>query len=614
MASRRPESARGAKAPSTPAASPEPRQNSARPSGRLRLALTGTVTAIVLLIYLATGAPGAWWGDGLEFACAAWTRGIPHPTGYPLYTNIGYLVMKTLRWLDPGRALTVFGAVLLATSLGLLIPLFQRLISASADRSAEDAPDELGIRGLLPATGLALLVAFATTVWENATFTDVFPLTFFLGALILRLAWTGRHRQPGIGRALAMGLVVGLGLINHYCFLAVVPLATFCVLRWAYRSSRPWRMIAGSLGCALAVMLLGYLYLILRARANPLLNWGDPSTLGRLTWTLRGGQFTQLKVQAGEMPVVAGLARWLYWWGTQWISEDRLAAAPGIILGAATVGTALAGLVRLARRRWELGLGLLAAIGATAGYAALYHIPDIDSYFMIALPAAAIGWLVAIQWLLGRLRRTNPDFMRRPITHALPAILALSVILAHYHIEDKSWDTGPSNWGRTVLDALPKDAIVITGGDADIYSLWYQQMVRGVRPDVSVVGSNFIFYSWYKKYFAAGGRPKVPLVIEDREPGLKLTFDVALFSGVILPNMAAHRPVYVTYYDPLFAEYLAPQKVANLLPPTYRDICTYPARYLPLDTLYKLTPSPALAAMDKDQLTDEFMGYYRRKL
>ena len=95
-------------------------------------ALTWAAAGAVLLVYLATAAPCAWWGDGLELACAAWTLGIPHPTGYPLYTVTGHVWMHLLGRLDPGRALTLYNTVCLTLAGGMLIGLGINELSMSA--------------------------------------------------------------------------------------------------------------------------------------------------------------------------------------------------------------------------------------------------------------------------------------------------------------------------------------------------------------------------------------------------------------------------------------------------------------------------------------------------
>ena len=44
-----------------------------------------------MMVYLATMPRGLVWGDGIELVSVASTLGIAHPTGYPLFTLLGYV-------------------------------------------------------------------------------------------------------------------------------------------------------------------------------------------------------------------------------------------------------------------------------------------------------------------------------------------------------------------------------------------------------------------------------------------------------------------------------------------------------------------------------------------
>ena len=600
----------------------------------------------VFLVYLRTAAPGAWWGDGLEFACAAKTMGIPHAPGYPFYTVAGHLVMKLLFWLDPGRALTLFGAALLSISIGLLLPLFRRILFECGMRNAEcgikETPGEdvrnssihsafrIPHSAFLLSFGASLLLAFSKTVWDQATSADVHPLTFFNGTLMLGLAWVPRSARPGAGRAAAFGALLGLGLLNHYSILALAPLAALCVLAWTLRAPRArWAVPLVSLLC-FALMLTGYLYLPWRAAANPPLNIGDPSTLGRLWQGLRGGQYGSIFLTANPDQVAhgittadliaQGIARWIRWWGAEWLPL-RWGNTPMLTLplGATLLALALAGLARLAWRRWELGLGLLGALAATCCYGAFYHISDIEPYFMVALPAAMAGWISLAIWAAGRLPSPRGGLVRGLLV-ALPVLWALALVAANFHDTDKSWDEGPAIYGQAILTALPKDALVVTnsGDDGAIYSLWYQQMVLGRRPDVTVYGAGFIFQSWYARYFEHPGRPKIPAFVENRplSQSDQLIFNVKLFRGVLLPNLAQGRRVFVNNLnplDPFIREYLNPTPVAPLLRPQYYEACTYPFLYTVGPVLYELHPNPGLARLDETALTAEFKSFIALK-
>ena len=149
-------------------------------------------------------------------------------------------------------------------------------------------------------------------------------------------------------------------------------------------------------------LLAGYLYIPLRARANPAINFGDPATFEGFLWTLRGGDYAAMNALRAEWMgklALDGLARWLFWWGRQAMPESLLieGGEPGksATLQAGLVLAALAalGCALIAARRRAFGAGLLAMLGATLAFSVFYRIPDIDAYFLPALPAAGLGWL-----------------------------------------------------------------------------------------------------------------------------------------------------------------------------------------------------------------------------
>ena len=52
------------------------------------------VFLIALYVYIITLAPTVWFIDSGELAAVASTLGIAHPTGYPLFTIVGYIFTK----------------------------------------------------------------------------------------------------------------------------------------------------------------------------------------------------------------------------------------------------------------------------------------------------------------------------------------------------------------------------------------------------------------------------------------------------------------------------------------------------------------------------------------
>ena len=528
----------------------------------------------IFVVYLRTGAPGAWWGDGLELACAAKTLGVPHPTGYPLYTVLGWTAMHVLPWVDPGRALTILSALACAASAWVAGLLALRWLEG--EQGARASGGARRTIALAAAAGAMLFWAFARTIWEHATFAEVYPLTLLLAVALVAVA--ARPDSRPRRRAAALGMLWGLAALNHYSIVELAPFVVFALLD----SSRSpegrirARAVAANLGSFLAVSslcLLGYLYLPLRAAANPPLNWGDPSNLERLLWVLRGGYFINFDFFAGESRLVSaakGLQTWLDGWGRQ-VAPDSLAALR-MPLGCAIAAGALAGCFLIAKRRPLFGWGLFATLLTSAFVLASYRIRDPEGYVFPAMPAAFLGWIELVRFGVSR----APALSQRRWLPALvpaPAVLLASL---HYGAVDKSWDDGPSRWAAAALDAAPQGALLITRErwDSEIFALWYEQIVHGRRLDVTVYGSGFIFRGWYRKYFEAAGRPRIPIYVGDRAPEDKTLFDTALIGGVILPNIGSRR-VLVTFQDDVLEKHFSPRRSAILLPRSYYAATAY---------------------------------------
>lgn len=547
--------------------------------------LAWVLAAGVLVLYLATAAPNPYWGDGMELASAATVLGIGHPTGYPLYMVVAHAAIRLMGWMEPGRATTVLDAILLAAACGMTTLLLRRVLAAKS------------YSGFLIAAGIAALIAVARTVWEHATITEVYPLTYFMCVAVLGVAWTKAGAQPTLRRAAGLGALVGFASLNHYSILAYYPLAGLVVIEWTWKKSVREKIgyIGTGIGCWLA-MLSGYLYLPLRARANPAINWGDPRTPGRMLYMLTGGEFSKLNFSEWSLPPREGVVRWLAWWAKEWIPNcpTALAAAVGTVM----VALALTGLAALAKRRPALGIGLALAILATALFSVYYHILDIDAYFMPALPCAAIGWIEAGRMIAGRGRLPAWPAL------ALPAA-ALLVVIGRFPEMDKSWDRRPTIYGEEVLNALPPNAIVLAEGDNSIFPLWYQQLALGRRPDVTVVAPELLLHDWYARYFEAAGRPRVPIRIEGRRASDKRYFDIATACNVILPCFKAGHRIFTAYDDDIQRAFFSPRPVKRLPPGgAYREF-VHSDVGLPPPVLYELKPNPALASMTREQIWAE---------
>lgn len=567
----------------------------------LRTLLPLVVAAFMLLIYAGGAAPGAWWGDGQELACAARTLGVPHPTGYPLYVLIGHALTRLAPGADAGRLLTLLSALLCAAGLGLT-----GIAAAVTSRRGDETGTlhETGREGasaplaLVPGV-LTLVAGVSLTLWDHATFAEVYPLTFFLVSAILITLGPPPQRtglRPGLRLALG-GAFCGLAAANHYSALAVAPLALAGALRIAYaadgRGVRGGTVMLRYLGLffvAFALPFCLYLYIPLRAAANPPLNWGNPVGASGLLWVLRGGDFPAWFLRQGAgAGGVSGVARTMDWWGMQFLPLTPGPFARGA--GCAIFCAAFAGCAILGRRDRVLSGGLIASLLITGAFPVVYPIADIEAYLLPAIPAAVFGG-VALVDAAARSGSGERGRARAILITLCLAVTAMTTLIVRRPVMDKSGDHGPRAWTSAVFAALPPDAAVITaqGRDTEIFSLWEAQMSRGERADVVVFGAGFLFTPWFADHLEHPSRPKIDIALHAREPGSKEVYDAALLGGVVARVIGGRR-VFTTFMDDTLRNYMNPTPAARLLPDGYYRATAY--RFaLPGPVLYELRPSP----------------------
>lgn len=91
----------------------------------------------------------------------------------------------------------------------------------------------------------------------------------------------------------------------------------------------------------------------------------------------------------------------------------------------------------------------------------------------------------------------------------LPVLVASKEWGAH----DRSTKMTPHDMAYNYLISCPPNAILFTYGDNDTYSLWYDQEVEGIRPDVRIVNLSLFSGDWYIRQMTKKMNESEPLPI-----------------------------------------------------------------------------------------------------
>lgn len=207
------------------------------------------VVTLAFAFYWRTGAPTVLTGDQAEHQMAAWMVGVPHATGYPLFTMLNAVAVRLLPFGDIARRVTLMTAVWSALAV-LLVFLLVRRLSGN------------GLAGLVAAAALATSAEF----WSLATIAEVYTLQ----ALFILLIWwcLTQYWAAGSPRFVyAAAFVAGLATTHHGSFVPIVVPALLAMVAapllwqaWQRRQWSAWRVIGL---CAVSALLglMPWLYL-----------------------------------------------------------------------------------------------------------------------------------------------------------------------------------------------------------------------------------------------------------------------------------------------------------------------------------------------------------------
>ena len=445
------------------------------PTGRLLLIGLSFVALVAYGLTLATGVVGY---DSAELTTGAYTLGIVHPSGYPLFLLLGKLFAQL-----------PLGSV--AARINFMTALWGALTIGVTGRIIWQITD----RALAAAVG-ALLLAFATVFWEMSVVAEVYTLNTLLtaAALSLLLDW----RKSGSPRLLAAaGLCFSLGLANHLSIVFFLPLVI--ILVWSGRRTLTTGAVVGA-ALATALPLLLYLYLPWRSAANPALNYVgryydvDLQTWRGLFWMISGAAY-HMFAGGYDWP---GLVAEMVTFGAQ---LGRSFGAPALIWGAI-------GAVWLLWRQRTVGLALAAAALAHTAFYVNYNV--VDKYTMF-LPVyliwgvlAGCGVSMTLQWMTEWAPKAPGG--RRWLPAALICAPLLVSLWLNWGIVDRRTATPDADRALAIMDTAPPQAVLVADWSTAVI-LEYLQLVERRRPDVEIVNrSRFEVATYYRHWRVDGAQ------------------------------------------------------------------------------------------------------------
>jgi hypothetical protein len=216
---------------------------------------------LTFFVYLFTLSPSVNLGDSGELTAAAFCLGVPHPSGYPVYSLLGKLFC-----LFPlgsiGFRMNLMSAVFGVLAVGVIYSLIERIT-----RSKVGAWVGAGV------------LAFISLFWWQTVAAEVYTVHAFFVSLLFWLLWRWDESRKSY-LLVAFSLVTGLSFGNHLQTVMLAPAVFYLILAREARALVEWKRLL-PLSLMFAVGLLVYVYLPVRTLADAAVHWGDPDNLDR---------------------------------------------------------------------------------------------------------------------------------------------------------------------------------------------------------------------------------------------------------------------------------------------------------------------------------------------
>jgi len=465
--------------------------------------------AALLPVYLATAAPDLTFWDAPEFMTAAHTIGIPHPPGTPLWVLTAKVFSLMFSARGPASAVTMLSVVATVAACALGARLVARWLH--------------GGLGALIALAAAVGAGTMTSVWANATETEVYALSLLLA--IAMVSAGDRAGQPGASddvryRARALlAFLAALAVPMHLSALVALPAA----IAFAWHGPRP-RVRDVLVWGALALLALSAVAVLpIRAHFAPELNSGNPVDLRSLYAVITREQYAVAGLWPRRAPLWIQFGNLFQWADWQVALGLRPTVGPSWVRTPLTVVWAVLGIFGL-RHLWRsdrrVGRGVaVLLVSATAGVVVWLNLRAGTSFGEGYLAAGALhearerDYFFALGfWTWGLLAGTGVAALAttltahtaRPIRNAVrTALFAFAAIplVANASVMNRTHEPEsllPRLLARLLLESVPLGGVLVSAGDNDTYPLLYLQQVEGFREDVTIVTSPLLPAVWHR--------------------------------------------------------------------------------------------------------------------
>ena len=423
----------------------------------------------VSAVYIHNLSLSVYGGDVGDIVTAATVMGVPHSSGYPLITMLGFILTR-IHFLTP--AFMVGLVSVFSSSLAVLMFYFLSL--------------EL-TKNKLIAIISALVLAFNYLFWFYAEIAEVFALNnFFTVAIILFSFLYYKYRKNKFLYALA--LAAGFSLANNYIVIFLIPsVLIFLFSNYKNVFLKPKILLSCIILFSFGLAL--YAYIPIASLHNPPVNWGNVKDLRSfLDFVLRKdyGYFG-----VGATPEVNLFQRL--------IIEKNYLSSLIIQLTLPVLAVVLLGVLDLFRKSKTIFISfVLAFIFSGPFFIAILGLPLLNNFYIgiyerfFTMSAVVILFFFPLG-LKAFAQIMNWIFKKNTYEKLFIAVFLLIPLLFLKYNFNKTdlhnvWIG--DNFAYDLLSPLPKNSTILVIGDTPLFNSWYLSYALNFRRDLEILSDN----------------------------------------------------------------------------------------------------------------------------
>ena len=473
-------------------------------------------------------------GDLGDLVTAAYVAGVPHSPGYPLFTFLGFLLANlpiSLPVVSKVGLISVFSSL-----LGLFI--FYKL----SYRSTKDF-----LISLLSTS----ILGFSYMFWLHAEIPEVFALNNFFALILFYLAVVFYQEKQVIYLYLFV-FFASISLTHHQTILFIFPSLLILVIKhfkFIFLSKKrvTLLLIIGILG------LLPYLYIPIAASRNPVINWGDASTLNnfiRLILRKDYGEFAPNPFNVSYADVLTELI---------FVKDYFLKLIFTLTLP--VILFCVMGIVRLFTIDKRILFSFLLAFLFSGPFFVFYgtrfvantsEFGVIERFYVLS----SVVFLLFLPYGLSMTRRFFDAMFTRLFSKSvaysglcIAILFAIPLILLkdNFAKTDLSKTQIGNNFALDILTPLPQNSVIFPHTDTITFNIWYAHYVLGIRGDVEIVNIPGAGGHSYQKYKIKGNStPSKGILLEFKE-GVPVFFTYETSFGsdeILIPRGLIFELIY----------------------------------------------------------------------